>query len=180
VTDLEVLRAFVAPDAALDGPRSEMPLTLPVEAWAGERVADIVLLLALIAAFWGLGVLLRRAGASSLRPIVLAAGLTGLLLLFGTNTSFYEVAAVELSEDMLVIKRHVGADDAVSLDEIKSFSLESGRIYPWFSDDRMLIITTSEGSTVALPRFVPHIEEAARHLADRLSPPPALHEEGRP
>jgi hypothetical protein len=166
----EALRAFLAPDATLDGLVPALPLSLPVEALSGPRVADVALLLGLIAAFWGVGALLRRAGLAGLRPAVFAAGLTGALLLFGTNTDFYEVASLELTETSLTVRRHVGADATVALAEVRTLTVDSGRLFPLFSDDRVLVLTTTAGPSVAIPRFLPRVEEAVRALASRLPP----------
>lgn len=152
------------------------PLTLDVDAMAGHRVADVALLLGLIAAFWGLGRLLRSAGLPRLRPFVMASGLTGILLLFFTNTAFWMVAGVRLEPDKVVLKKHLGEDEVFMWADLKRVELASGKLYPAFTDDTSLVLIGSDDKRLAIPRFVPGIAaiapEVRKHLPATPPPPP--------
>lgn len=150
-----------------------VPFTLEVDSMAGDRVADVALLLGLIAAFWGIGRLLRSAGMAGLRPFVFASALTGVLLLFFTNTAFWMVAGVSVDADKITLQKHLGDDEVLAWAELRGVELDSGKLFPAFSDDASLVLRGAGDQRLALPRFVPGIADAAREVQRRLPKPPA-------
>ncbi|MCC6623661.1 MAG: hypothetical protein IT385_20555 [Deltaproteobacteria bacterium] len=148
------------------------PLKLEVDAMAGHRVADVALLLGLIAAFWGLGRFLKSAGLPNLRPFVLASALTGVLLLFFTNSAFWMVAGVTLEPDKVSVQKHLGADEVFAWSDLKRVELDSGDLYPAFTDDTSLVLVGPDDKRLAIPRFVPGIAAIAPEVRKHLPPAP--------
>lgn len=171
------LSAFLEGLPAPPSTPAALPLDLEVVPASGTRVADVALLLGLIAAFWAIGRLLRAAGLPRLRPFVFASGLTGILMLFFTNTSFWMVAGVKLDAERVTLTKHLGSDESMRWADLRSVELQDGKLYPAFSDDASLVLVAADGTRLALPRFVPGIEravpEVARHLASPTTPAPA-------
>ncbi|MFO0744984.1 MAG: hypothetical protein U1F43_04810 [Myxococcota bacterium] len=152
-----------------------LPLDLEVVPAAGNRVADVALLLGLIAAFWLIGRLLREAGLPRLRPSVFAAGLTGILMLFFTNTAFWMVGGVKADAERVTLVKYLGDDEVMRWSDLVGIELDSGKLYPAFSDDASLVLVGRGDQRLKLPRFVPGIAaivpEVARHLPAATVPP---------
>ena len=160
----EMLRGLPAPPLAPEA----LPFTLEVDALAGTRVADVFLLLGLIAVFWGLGRFLKSAGMERLRPFVFASGLTGILLLFFTNSSFWLVKGVVVEQDRVVVSTHLGNDDAMTWSEVRGVEARSGKLFPAFTDDASLVLLGPDDRELVMPRFVPGIERAVAVVRERL------------
>jgi hypothetical protein len=149
------------------GERRPLPFELEVDAMAGHRVADVALLLGLILAFWGLGRLLR-AGLPAMRPFVFASGMTGILLLFFTNTAFYMVAGVAVDDEKVTLRTHLGGDEVMKWSELTTVELDGGSLYPAFTDDASLVLVGKDDARIELPRFVPGVGAVAAEVAHRM------------
>lgn len=160
-------------DAGSGAAARALPFTLEIDSMAGNRVADVALLLGLIAAFWGIGRFLKSAGMPGLRPYVFASALTGVLLLFFTNSAFWMVAGVSVDADKITLKKYLGSDEVLAWAELRDVELDSGKLYPAFSDDASLVLHGTGDQRLALPRFVPGIADAAREVARHLPKTPA-------
>jgi hypothetical protein len=150
------------------------PIELEVEPMASTRVADVALLLGLIALFWALGKLLASSGMKGLRPFVFASGLTGILLLFFTNSAFWMVKGLKVDESGVTLTQHLGEDPKLAWGEITALRFEGGRLFPAFTDDASLVLVANDRE-LAIPRFIPGSGEAARrieaYLRDKSQPP---------
>ncbi len=140
-----------------------LPIELAVDPMAGSRVADVALLLGLIAIFWGLGRFLMSAGMPKLRPFVFASGLTGILLLFFTNSAFWMVKGLKVDNTGVTLTQHLGEDPQLTWSEITGLRFDNGRLFPAFSDDASLILVAGDRE-LAIPRFIPGSGAAVRRI----------------
>jgi len=165
---MDALAEFVKGlDDVASAPRA-LPFTLEVDATAGTRVADVALLLGLIALFWGVGRLLKSAGMPRLRPFVVASGLTGILLLFLSNSAFWMVAGLSVDADKVTLESHLGDGDTFLWKDLRAVELDSGKLFPAFTDDTSLVLVGPDDQRLAIPRFIPGVgaivPEVRRHL----------------
>jgi hypothetical protein len=150
-----------------------LPLRLEVDAMAGNRVADVALLLGLIGVFWALGHLFRSAGMPRLRPFVFASGLTGILLLFFTNTAFWMVKGLEVDDTKITLTTHLGSDQTLAWADLEAVEFDSGKLFPAFSDDASLVLIGPDDHALHVPRFIPGVERAIRAASSHLQAHPS-------
>lgn len=152
-------------------PLPSVPFEAAVEPLAAARVADVGIGLALVLATWGVGHVLRAASRPSgtLRPVVFASVVTGLLMLTVVNPLLWEYAGVAVTADHVTVRRYAAADQAVGLCDIERVSLETGAPFPVVSDDTTLVLWGRSGERVELPRFAPGSRQAAALILAQLA-----------
>jgi len=156
-----VLTAFSG--EPLSAPPS-LPLSLEVHAMAGSRGADVVLLLVIIAAFYGVGRLMK---SDSVKPSAVCAGLTAVFMLFFANSDFWSIAGVNVDDTGVTVTHWIGGDDDLPWDDLVFASIDSGKLFPAFTDDHALVLVGRDHK-VTLPRFVPGIASAMPIIAQHL------------
>jgi len=142
---------------------TKWPIELEVDPTGSNRIADVALLLGLIAIFWAIGRFLVSAGLKNLRPYVFASGLTGILLLFFTNSAFWMVKGLRVDDTGVTLTRHLGDDPKMTWSEISALRFDSGSLFPAFSDDASLVLLASDRE-LSIPRFIPGSSAAAQRI----------------
>ncbi len=163
---------FVGGPGGLPAP-PELPLTVEQDFTSLARLADVGILLVVLAALLGAGFLLRGA-LPRLRPAVLAAGAVAILMWTAVNPLFWQLASVTVDAGGLTVHRYTVSHLRIEWDAVREVRVTPGEPLPLAQDDRSLRLLDAGGEHVDVPRFLPRSAEVAAAVLAALgerSPP---------
>lgn len=143
------------------GELPSLPFTAEMQAMAGTRVLDVLLVLVVSGLLFGVGMLIRRSPRDHSTPATVVSVGVGLIWLFFVNPLFYQFQSVTVDELGVTVASWTGQEKHLDWSELSAVRVDEGEPFPVFSDDTTLVLVGAEGQELAVPRFVEGSDQVA-------------------
>jgi len=142
-----------------------LPYSTQVASLSSDRFLDVAIIVAVCAALYGLGYLIRESALPSFNPAVFASVGLGVLMFTVVNPVFWKLQGVTVDDEGLVCEYWSGADRRIAWTDVAEVRVDEGGIFPVFTDDRALVLTDANGDEYPIPGMLPGAAEVAAVVA---------------
>ncbi len=147
------------------------PVEVLLDPMSGDRLKDVGLALAVVVGLFLLGRFLKSAGLK-IHPAVFASAALGLLAFTMVNSAFWELKGVRIDASGLSELRQVGSDVELPWSKVRVVESSAGSAFPFFLDDRALLLSDGGDRTVRILRGLTDAPKAYAAVLAHLSVPP--------